>query len=151
MRAEYLRFSEAGESPLPFLQPVDGPQSSAFGLRRVLNGEPRAPHSGIDIAAPTGTPIRNPAPGVVTITGDFYFNGKTVFVDHGQGLISMVCHLSRIDVAEGDEVARGAVLGLVGSTGRSTGPHLHWSVSMNGSRVDPEQVMTLLREQPADP
>ncbi len=151
MRAEYLRFSEPGPSPLPFLQPVDGPQSSSFGRRRVLNGERRSPHSGLDIAAPTGTPIRNPAPGIVTITGDFYFNGQTVFVDHGQGLISMVCHLSRIDVAEGDQVDRGDVLGLVGETGRVTGPHLHWSVSLNGSRVDPVQVMGLLSEQPADP
>lgn len=151
MRAEYLRFSEAGASPLPFLQPVAGPQSSSFGRRRVLNGERRSPHSGLDIAAPTGTPILNPAPGVVTIAGDFYFNGNTVFVDHGQGLITMVCHLSRIDVAEGDRVDRGALLGLVGETGRVTGPHLHWSVSLNGSRVDPVQVMGLLSEQTVDP
>ncbi len=151
MRAEYLRFSAAADSPLPFVQPVDGPLSSSFGRRRVLNGERRSPHSGLDIAAPTGTPILNPAPGTVRITGDFYFNGNTVFVDHGQGLISMMCHLSRIDVQEGDRVERGAVLGLVGATGRVTGPHLHWSVSLNGSRVDPVQVMSLLSEQLADP
>ena len=150
MRAEYIRFSAATE-PLPFLQPVAGPLSSSFGRRRVLNGERRSPHSGLDIAAPSGTPILNPAPGTVTLTGDFYFNGQTVFVDHGQGLVSMMCHLSRIDVTQGQNVARGDLLGLVGATGRVTGPHLHWSVSMNGNRVDPVQVMALLTEHPGDP
>lgn len=147
MQAQYASFSERGASPLPFLQPVEGPLSSSFGRRRILNGEPRSPHSGLDIAANTGTPILNPAPGTVTLTGDFYFNGNAVFVDHGEGLITMICHLSRIDVTEGQTVARGDVLGLVGATGRVTGPHLHWSVSMNGNRVDPVQVMTLFSEQ----
>ena len=151
MRAEYQRFSEPADSPLPFIQPVDGPQSSSFGRRRVLNGQPRSPHSGLDIAAPTGTPILNPAPGIVRLTGDFYFNGNTVFVDHGQGLISMMCHLSRIDVEEGQRLERGDLLGEVGATGRVTGPHLHWSVSMNGNRVDPVMVMDLFNERPADP
>ena len=151
MRAEYQRFSEREHSPLPFVLPVDGPLSSSFGRRRVLNGQPRSPHSGLDIAAPTGTPIINPAPGTVTLTGDFYFNGNTVFVDHGQGLISMMCHLSRIDVTEGQTVERGDVLGLVGETGRVTGAHLHWSVSMNGNRVDPVMVMEVFNDQPVDP
>lgn len=151
MRAQYVRFSEPTESPLPFLQPVAGPLSSSFGRRRVLNGQPRSPHSGLDIAANTGTPIQAPAAGLVSLTGDFYFNGNTVFVDHGHGLISMMCHLSRIDVSEGETVGRGDILGLVGATGRVTGPHLHWSVSMNGNRVDPVQVMALFKEQPADP
>ena len=128
-----------------------GPLSSSFGRRRVLNGERRSPHSGLDIAASSGTPILNPAPGTVTLTGEFYFNGQTVFVDHGQGLISMMCHLSQIDVTQGQSVARGDLLGLVGATGRVTGPHLHWSVSMNGNRVDPVQVMALLTEHPGDP
>lgn len=150
MRDQYRLFSEAPGSPLPFLQPVDGPLSSSFGRRRVLNGERRSPHSGLDIAVDTGTPVANPAPGTVTLTGDFYFNGNTVFVDHGGGLISMMCHLSRIDVATGQAVARGDVLGLVGATGRVTGPHLHWSVSMNGNRVDPVQVMNLFNERPAE-
>ncbi len=151
MRAQYQRFSEQLDSPLPFVLPVDGPLSSSFGRRRVLNGQPRSPHSGLDIAAVEGTPILNPAPGTVTLTGDFYFNGNTVFVDHGQGLISMMCHLSRIDVHEGQIVDRNEVLGLVGATGRVTGAHLHWSVSMNGNRVDPVMVMELLNEQPTDP
>lgn len=151
MRAQYERFSETGDSPMPFLLPVDGPLSSSFGRRRVLNGERRSPHSGLDIAASTGTPIRSPAPGTVTLTGNFYFNGNTVFVDHGHGLISMMCHLSSIDVTDGQTVSRGDMLGLVGATGRVTGPHLHWSVSMNGNRVDPVQVMALFSEQAADP
>ncbi|MFV2089763.1 MAG: M23 family metallopeptidase [Pseudomonadales bacterium] len=151
MRTQYLRFTETLENPLPFLQPVAGPLSSSFGRRRVLNGQPRNPHSGLDIVANTGTPILAPAPGKVTLTGEFFFNGNAVFVDHGQGLITMVCHLSRIDVAEGATVSRGQQLGLVGATGRVTGAHLHWSVSMNGNRVDPVQVMDLFSNKSTDP
>lgn len=150
MGAQYRLFTVPAGSPLPFIKPVDGPLSSSFGRRRVLNGERRSPHSGLDIAADTGTPVANPAPGTVTLVGDFYFNGNSVFVDHGGGLISMMCHLSRIDVADGQPVGRGEVLGLVGATGRVTGPHLHWSVSMNGNRVDPVQVMNLFSETAAD-
>ena len=146
MRSQYVRFSEDPASPLPFLQPVTGPLSSSFGRRRVLNGQPRAPHSGLDIAASNGTPILNPAPGEVTLTGEFFFNGNTVFVDHGAGLVTMYCHLSEIEVTDGQLVDRAAVLGRVGATGRVTGPHLHWSVSMNGNRVDPVQVMSLFND-----
>ena len=117
--------------------PADGRLSSRFGLRRVFNGEPRAPHTGLDVAVPTGTPIRAPADGVVTLVDDFYFNGKTVFVDHGQSFVSMVCHLDRARVEFGQQVARGERLGDAGSSGRATGPHLHWSVYLNGAAVDP--------------
>ncbi len=133
----YAHFSPRQPSNLLFDRPVPGRQSSPFGVRRFFNGEERNPHSGLDFAASTGTPIKAPAAGQVILVGDYFFNGKTVFVDHGQGLISMFCHLSAIDVDLGQEVARGGVLGKVGSTGRATGPHLHWNVSLNGSRVDP--------------
>ncbi|MFT6154149.1 MAG: murein DD-endopeptidase MepM/ murein hydrolase activator NlpD [Crocinitomicaceae bacterium] len=119
------------------LKPVDGPYSSPFGLKRFFNNEPRNPHSGLDIAAPTGTPIKAPAGGKVVLTGNFFFNGNVVYVDHGQGVISMFCHLSKIDVADGDLLKKGDILGKVGATGRVTGPHLHWSLSLNNTRIDP--------------
>jgi murein DD-endopeptidase MepM/ murein hydrolase activator NlpD len=117
--------------------PAAGRLSSRFGLRRVFNGEPRAPHTGLDVAVPSGTAVRAPADGVVTLVDDFYFNGKTVFVDHGQGFVSMVCHLDKTSVQLGQAVRRGEVLGQSGSSGRATGPHLHWSVYLNGAAVDP--------------
>lgn len=135
--AAYKTFSARQPSNLMLDRPVDGRLSSAFGLRRIFNGEERNPHSGLDFAVPSGTPIKSPAEGKVILTGDYFFNGKTVFVDHGQGMISMFCHLSAIDVKVGDELGRGEVLGKVGATGRATGPHLHWNVSLNNARVDP--------------
>ena len=133
----YRQFSPRQPSNLLFDKPVNGPLSSPFGLRRFFNGEERNPHSGLDFAANRGTPIKAPAAGTVILVGDYFFNGKTVFVDHGQGLISMFCHLSEIGVKVGDELPRGGVLGKVGATGRATGPHLHWNVSLNDARVDP--------------
>ncbi|HWV08280.1 peptidoglycan DD-metalloendopeptidase family protein [Pseudomonas sp.] len=133
----YRQFSARQPSNLLFDKPVNGPLSSPFGLRRFFNGEERNPHSGLDFAANRGTPIKAPAAGTVILVGDYFFNGKTVFVDHGQGLISMFCHLSEIGVKVGDELPRGGVLGKVGATGRATGPHLHWNVSLNDARVDP--------------
>lgn len=120
-----------------FIWPITGPLTSLFGFQRFFNEQPRRPHSGLDIAAPTGTPIKSPASGEVVLVGDMFFNGKAIFIDHGQGLVSMMCHLSSIDVKEGQLLKQGDVIGKVGSTGRSTGPHLHWSVSFNNARVDP--------------
>lgn len=121
-----------------FLQPAAGRLASRFGLRRFFNGEARAPHAGLDVAIPRGTPVKATARGMVLAVDDYFFNGKTVFVDHGNGLISMYCHLDRIDVEAGDPVSPGQRLGLSGMTGRASGPHLHWSMVLNGVMVDPE-------------
>ncbi len=128
---------EAKDTDAAFTLPSQGRLSSRFGLRRFFNGEARAPHAGLDVAVPRGTPVGSVAPGKVLAVDDYFFNGKTVFVDHGNGLLSMVCHLDRIDVRPGDAVTRGQLLGLSGMTGRASGPHVHWSVVLNGAMVDP--------------
>ncbi len=150
MMAQYGRFTPLLAAPFPMQLPAAGPVSSNFGLRRILNGQPRSPHAGLDIAAPIGAPVVAPAPGTISLTGSFYFNGNTVFIDHGAGLMSMMCHLSVIDVHQGEVVSQGQRIGRVGATGRATGPHLHWSVSMNGDRVNPAAALALF-QPPVEP
>ncbi len=137
IKRAFATWSARNIDDLGFEQPTAGRRSSAFGLRRFFNKQARNPHSGLDIAAPEGTPIIAPADGRVIETGEYFFNGNSVFLDHGQGLITMYNHLSKITVARGDIVVRGQKFGEVGMTGRVTGPHLHWSVSLNGTLVDP--------------
>lgn len=130
-------WSEQDQVPLQFSVPVEGRLSSPFGLKRFFNKQPRKPHSGLDIAAAAGTPILAPANGTVIKTGDYFFNGNTVFLDHGQGLVTMYCHMQKVTVKPGQLIKRGQPIGTVGMTGRVTGPHLHWGVSLNNTRVEP--------------
>ena len=125
-----------------FTLPAQGRLSSRFGVARVLNGKPRSPHAGLDVAVGVGTPIHAPADGVVLDAGDYYYCGKTLFIDHGNGLITMNCHLSEFTAKVGDSVKRGQAVALSGGTGRATGPHLHWSVFLNGVSVEPELFLT---------
>lgn len=126
------------DTDLDFIVPVKGKLGGRFGVRRFFNGEPRAPHAGLDMVVASGTPVKASAQGRVLAVDDYFFNGKTVFIDHGNGLITLYCHLKRIDVQTGESVAKGQRIGLSGKTGRATGPHLHWSVVLNGAMVDPE-------------
>ena len=145
-RALYLNFESDAQVADGFMLPLEGTVTSLFGHRRFFNGQARNPHSGLDIAAATGTPVVAAGDAKVTLADDLYFNGNTVFLDHGRGLITMYCHLSKIEVTPGTMVKQGDVIGLVGATGRVTGPHLHWSVSLNGNRVDPQTFMQLLNQ-----
>lgn len=137
MNEAFSSWDETLQPVFAMRAPVEGVRSSSFGLKRFFNEQPRAPHSGMDIAAPEGTPIYAPAPGVVRSTGEYFFNGNTIILDHGHGLISLYCHMNTIDVVPGTRVEAGEQIGKVGQTGRVTGPHLHWSINLNNVRVDP--------------
>ncbi len=132
----------------PFVRPVPGKATSSFGSRSILNGLPRSPHRGTDFRASEGTPIAAPNGGKVVLSEDLYYSGNCVILDHGWGLFSHFAHLSRLLVGEGDTVIPGQVIGDVGSTGRVTGPHLHWSMRLNGARVDPLSLMAVLLLEP---
>jgi len=137
----------SGPSPVPnlvFIAPVPHKANSAFGTRSVFNGEVRNAHSGADFLSPAGTPIKAPAPGKVVLAEDLYFSGGAVMVDHGLGIVSLFAHMSKIVATPGADVAQGEVLGLVGATGRVTGAHLHWTLRVNGARVDPLSLLALL-------
>lgn len=142
INAALAQWSEPQAIPLRFEPPVPGARSSSFGLRRFFNGQARKPHSGMDIAAARGTPVRAPAAGTIVERGNYFFTGNTVFVDHGKGLVTMYCHLDSIAVQPGMKVNQGDELGTVGMTGRVTGPHLHWAVSLNHTMVDPALFIT---------
>ncbi len=136
------RSAEAARRWSSFIRPAPYPGGN-FGSRRVYNGKTTGVHSGLDVAAPKGAPVAASADGRVALAGDLYFSGGTVLLDHGGGLFTQYIHLSRVDVRDGDVIAKGTVVGLVGATGRATGPHLHWAARLNGARVNPEGLLAL--------
>jgi murein DD-endopeptidase MepM/ murein hydrolase activator NlpD len=138
LRGVLRTFSESAPDSLLLLQPCEGPRSDSFGKRRFFNRQPRNPHNGLDIAAPDGTPVVAAGTGNVLDVGDYFFSGKTLILDHGRGFLTLYAHLSAIDAMTGDRVAAGKRIASVGATGRVTGSHLHFSVYLNATAVDPE-------------
>lgn len=139
MIAALKKWSDNNNIQTNFIAPVDGRFSSIFGLKRIYNKQARIRrHTGLDIAAPQGTNIKSPAKGTVIRTGSYFFTGNTVFIDHGQGLVTMYCHLNKTHVKAGQQLVQGESIGTVGMTGRVSGPHLHWVVSLNNTKVDPK-------------
>lgn len=136
--AEMKLLFSAAAPDTAFLLPAQGRRSARFGVRRVLNGEPRSPHAGLDVAVGTGSTVRAASSGTVLAVEDFYFTGGTVVIDHGQGVLTLYAHLSRMDVTAGQVLKRGETIGASGVSGRATGPHLHWVVVLGGTSVDPE-------------
>jgi murein DD-endopeptidase MepM/ murein hydrolase activator NlpD len=141
LAALYATRTPSALAGVPFVRPVPGEPLGTFGARRILNGKPRSPHPGLDLRAGTGTPVMAAGPGRVVLASELYFSGNTVIVDHGEGLFTLYAHLSRIDVREGDAVARGAQVGLSGATGRVTGPHLHWGAKVGDRPFDPTALL----------
>ncbi len=136
-----LFFSDKTLSNGVFIRPVLGVITSPFGVKRLYNGQPRNPHTGIDYAGATGTPIKAPADGKVILSGQYFFNGNTIFLDHGQGLISVYIHMDKRIAKQGKMVKKGETIGTIGQTGRATGPHLHWGVYLNRTTVHPNLLM----------
>lgn len=121
----------------PFIMPLDSEVIGPFGRRSIINDQPRSPHTGVDLRGKKGTPVKSSNDGLVVFTGDHFFTGNTVVIDHGAGILTMYFHLDKINVKKGDKISRGEALGTVGSTGRATGPHLHWGIRIDGQRIDP--------------
>ncbi len=130
----------------PFIMPLDTKITGTFGRRSIINDQPRSPHTGVDMSGKKGTPVKASNSGVIVLTGDHFFTGSTVVIDHGAGILSMYFHLDKINVKKGDKISRGGILGTVGSTGRATGPHLHWGIRVNNNRVDPSGLVEISKK-----